>query len=312
MSAQVRLAAQSGETALAVPTEAVIRTGKRSLVIAVREHGRFEPVEVELGPEIDDRTVIVAGLAEGQRIVSSAQFLLDSEASLSGLFTPPRIPRHVPLPHDSTAAPHQHDAGHTDGRTAMIAAVIRWSLGNRFLVVLASVFLAGWGLWAVRTTPVDALPDLSDVQVIIRTSFPGQAPQIVEDQVTYPLTSTMLSVPGAKTVRGFSFYGDSFVYVLFEDGTDLYWARSRVLEYLNQVQEPTAGHGAIGARPRRHRRGLDLPVRADRSQRRARSLAVARAAGLVPALRAEDAAQCRRGRHHRRHGQSSTRSCWTR
>jgi Cu(I)/Ag(I) efflux system membrane protein CusA/SilA len=130
----------------------------------------------------------------------------------------------------------------------MIAAVIRWSLGNRFLVVLASVFLAGWGLWAVRTTPVDALPDLSDVQVIIRTSFPGQAPQIVEDQVTYPLTSTMLSVPGAKTVRGFSFYGDSFVYVLFEDGTDLYWARSRVLEYLNQVQErlPATARSALG------------------------------------------------------------------
>ena len=104
----------------------------------------------------------------------------------------------------------------------MIAAVIRWSLGNRFLVLLASFFLACWGAWALRTTPVDALPDLSDVQVIIRTSYPGQAPRIVEDQVTYPLTSTMLSVPGAKTVRGFSFFGDSFVYVLFEDGTDLY------------------------------------------------------------------------------------------
>jgi Cu(I)/Ag(I) efflux system membrane protein CusA/SilA len=88
----------------------------------------------------------------------------------------------------------------------------------------------------VRSTPVDALPDLSDVQVVIRTSYPGQAPQIVENQVTYPLTTTMLSVPGAKTVRGYSFFGDSFVYVIFEDGTDLYWARSRVLEYLNQVQ----------------------------------------------------------------------------
>ena len=118
----------------------------------------------------------------------------------------------------------------------MIASVIRWSLGNRFLVLLASVFLAGWGVWAVQHDAVDALPDLSDVQVIIRTSYPGQAPQIVEDQVTYPLTTTMLSVPGAKTVRGFSFFGDSFVYVMFEDGTDLYWARSRVLEYLNQVQ----------------------------------------------------------------------------
>ncbi len=100
----------------------------------------------------------------------------------------------------------------------------------------------------MRSTPVDALPDLSDVQVIIRTSYPGQAPQIVENQVTYPLATTMLSVPGAKTVRGFSFFGDSFVYVLFEDGTDLYWARSRVLEYLNQVQGrlPATAKPALG------------------------------------------------------------------
>ena len=112
----------------------------------------------------------------------------------------------------------------------MIEKLIRWSVANRFLVLLATLFVAVWGVWAVRTTPLDALPDLSDVQVIIRTSYPGQAPQIVENQVTYPLATTMLSVPGAKTVRGFSSFGDSFVYVLFEDGTDLYWARSRVLE----------------------------------------------------------------------------------
>ena len=118
----------------------------------------------------------------------------------------------------------------------MIARLILASIRHRFLVLLATVMLTAWGLWAVRSTPLDALPDLSDVQVIIRTPFPGQAPQIVENQVTYPLTTTMLSVPGAKTVRGYSFFGDSFVYVLFADGTDLYWARSRVLEYLNQVQ----------------------------------------------------------------------------
>jgi copper/silver efflux system protein len=117
----------------------------------------------------------------------------------------------------------------------MIARLIRWSIANRLLVLLAALMLAGWGIWALARTPVDALPDLSDVQVIIRTSYPGQAPQIVENQVTYPLTTTMLSVPGAKTVRGYSFFGDSFVYVLFEDGTDPYWARSRVLEYMNQV-----------------------------------------------------------------------------
>jgi copper/silver efflux system protein len=118
----------------------------------------------------------------------------------------------------------------------MITRLIRWSITNRFLVLLATLVVTAWGVWAMLKTPLDAIPDLSDVQVIIRTTWPGQAPQIVEDQVTYPLTTTMLSVPGAKTVRGYSFFGDSFVYVLFEDGTDLYWARSRVLEYLNQVQ----------------------------------------------------------------------------
>jgi len=130
----------------------------------------------------------------------------------------------------------------------MIARLIAWSVYNRFLVLLATVFLTAWGLWAVKETPVDALPDLSDVQVILRTSYPGQAPQIVENQVTYPLATTMLSVPGAKTVRAYSFFGDSFVYVLFEDGSDPYWARSRVLEYLNQVQGrlPATAKTALG------------------------------------------------------------------
>ena len=130
----------------------------------------------------------------------------------------------------------------------MIAQLIRWSIVNRFLVLLATVMLAAWGVYALLRTPLDALPDLSDVQVIIRTTYPGQAPRIVENQVTYPLTTTMLSVPGAKTVRGYSFFGDSFVYVLFEDGTDLYWARSRVLEYLNQVQSrlPPGARASLG------------------------------------------------------------------
>lgn len=130
----------------------------------------------------------------------------------------------------------------------MIARLIRWSIENRFLVLLTTVFVAAWGVWALIRTPLDAIPDLSDVQVIIRTSYPGQAPQIVENQVTYPLTTTMLSVPGARTVRGYSFFGDSFVYILFEDGTDPYWARSRVLEYLNQVQSrlPAQAKTALG------------------------------------------------------------------
>ena len=130
----------------------------------------------------------------------------------------------------------------------MIARLIRWSIANRFLVLLATVIVAGWGLWAMLRIPLDAIPDLSDVQVIIRTTYPGQAPQIVENLVTYPLATTMLSVPGAKSVRGYSMFGDSFVYVLFEDGTDLYWVRSRVLEYLNQVQSrlPSAAKTALG------------------------------------------------------------------
>jgi Cu(I)/Ag(I) efflux system membrane protein CusA/SilA len=117
----------------------------------------------------------------------------------------------------------------------MIAAIIRWSVYNRLFVLLCTFIIVGGGIVTLKNTPVDAIPDLSDVQVIIKTSYPGQAPQVVEDQVTYPLTSAMLSVPGAKTVRGFSFFGDSFVYVIFDDDTDLYWARSRVLEYLSQV-----------------------------------------------------------------------------
>src|SRR2546423_5128783 len=130
----------------------------------------------------------------------------------------------------------------------MIARLIRWSIANRFLVLLGTLVVSAWGVYSLAKTPLDALPDLSDVQVIIRTTWPGQAPQIVENQVTYPLTTTMLSVPGAKTVRGYSFFGDSYVYVLFEDGTDLYWARSRVLEYLSQVRDrlPESVQPALG------------------------------------------------------------------
>ncbi len=130
----------------------------------------------------------------------------------------------------------------------MIASLIRWSITNRLLVLMATLVVAAVGIVSVARTPLDALPDLSDVQVIIRTEWPGQAPQLVENQVTYPLTTTMLSVPGTRVVRGYSFFGDSYVYVLFEDGTDLYWARSRVLEYLNQVQSrlPPGASSALG------------------------------------------------------------------
>ncbi|MDT8403084.1 efflux RND transporter permease subunit [Sulfuriflexus sp.] len=130
----------------------------------------------------------------------------------------------------------------------MIGKIIRWSIANRFLVLLLTAMLIGWGVYAVKKTPLDAIPDLSDVQVIIKTTYPGQAPQVVEDQVTYPLTTAMLSVPGAVTVRGYSFFGDSYVYIIFKDGTDPYWARSRVLEYLSQVESrlPRQARPALG------------------------------------------------------------------
>jgi Cu(I)/Ag(I) efflux system membrane protein CusA/SilA len=134
------------------------------------------------------------------------------------------------------------------GRRRNDRRLIRWSIANRFLVLLATLAWRPGASGRCSARRSMRLPDLSDVQVIIRTTYPGQAPQIVENQVTYPLTTTMLSVPGAKTVRGYSFFGDSFVYVLFEDGTDPYWARSRVLEYLNQVQSrlPPQARPALG------------------------------------------------------------------
>ncbi|MGE3279979.1 MAG: efflux RND transporter permease subunit [Alphaproteobacteria bacterium] len=130
----------------------------------------------------------------------------------------------------------------------MIEALIRWSVVNRLVVLVLAAGLAFAGVWALKNTPVDAIPDLSDVQVIIKTAYPGQAPQVVEDQVTYPLSTAMLAVPGAETVRGYSMFGDSYVYVLFEEGTDLYWARSRVLEYLSQVAPrlPPGARPALG------------------------------------------------------------------
>src|SRR5262249_40131466 len=164
-----------------------------------------------------------------------------------------RALRSVPDRFRSEPQIDRHATVERRGAEAVIAHLIRWSLRNRFLVLLATLCVTAWGVWSVMRTPLDALPDLSDVQVIIRTPYPGQAPRIVENQITYPLTTTMLSVPGAKTVRGYSFFGDSYVYVLFEDGTDLYWARSRVLEYLNQVQsrlpqgaQPSLGPDATG------------------------------------------------------------------
>jgi len=128
----------------------------------------------------------------------------------------------------------------------MLKNLINWSIHNRFLVLVATVIITGWGWVSLQQTPLDAIPDLSDVQVIIKTAYPGQSPRVVEDQVTYPITTTMLSVPGAQVVRGYSFFGDSYIYVIFKDGTDIYWARSRVLEYLNQAALPPGVQPRLG------------------------------------------------------------------
>ena len=143
----------------------------------------------------------------------------------------------------------------------MIARLIAWSARNLMLVFIATAFAVVAGVWALTHLPLDAIPDLSDTQVIVYTEFPGQAPQVVEDQVTYPLTTSMLTVPRSKVVRGFSFFGVSFVYVIFEDGTDLYWARSRVLEYLNAASKRLPVGSDANVRPRREWRRLGLPVR---------------------------------------------------
>ncbi len=165
----------------------------------------------------------------------------------------------------------------------MIAKLIEWSLRNQVMVVIATVLAVMGGIWSVRTIQVDAIPDLSDVQVIVYTEYPGQAPQVVEDQVSYPITTTMLSVPHAKTVRGYSYFGFSFVYVIFDDGTDLYWARSRVLEYLNGLGRRPPGWGHPETGTRRHRGRLGLHVRAQLPHPPARRAAFP--AGLVSPIR---------------------------
>ena len=216
---------------VAVPVSAVIDSGTQQIVLVDKGEGRFEPREIKLGAYGQDYVEVLKGVKEGELVVTTATFLIDSESNLTRRAQELRAP----------------------GRAAMIAAIIRWSARNIFLVGLATVFVTLAGIYAVYRVPLDAIPDLSDVQVIIYTEYPGQAPQVVEDQVTYPLTTSMLSVPKSRNVRGFSFFGVSFVYVIFEDGTDLYWARSRVLEYLNSAARrlpsgvaPSLGPDATG------------------------------------------------------------------
>ena len=182
----------------------------------------------------------------------------------------------------------------------MLKRIIEWSVANKLIVLLFTLAAAIGGVIAVRRTPLEALPDLSDVQVIVQANYNEQAPRIVEDQVTYPIAAEMLKVPGARTVRGYSFFGVSFVYIIFDDGTDLYWARSRVLEYLNGIRGKLPGNGDADARSRRDRSRLGLSVRARGHDGQARSRAAAKRSGLVSPLRADRGAGCLRSRERRR------------
>ncbi len=221
----------SADPVVSVPESAVIDTGTRQSVFIDKGQGRFEPRRVGLGRRGGGYVEIREGVADGEPVVISANFLIDAESNLEGrvegLFR-----REEPT---------------------MIARIIAWSARNLLLVLFGTGFAAAAGIYALAHLPLDAIPDLSDTQVIVYTEYPGQAPQVIEDQVTYPLTTAMLTVPKSKVVRGFSFFGVSFVYVIFEDGTDIYWARSRVLEFLNGATSrlpagvtPTMGPDATG------------------------------------------------------------------
>ena len=220
----------SAEAVLAIPESAVLDSGSRQAVLVDKGEGRFEPREVKLGHRGEGFVEVREGLVRGRAGGDVCEF-----------------------PDRRREQPEGGAEGLCRGSAAMIARLIAWSARNLLLVFFGTTFAAAAGLYALAHLPLDAIPDLSDTQVIVYTEYPGQAPQVIEDQVTYPLTTAMLTVPRSKVVRGFSFFGVSFVYVIFEDGTDIYWARSRVLEFLNSATSrlpagvtPTMGPDATG------------------------------------------------------------------
>ena len=207
---------------LTVNEDAVLDTGETRTVFLDRGNGVFEPRRVETGEHFNGRVEILKGLDAGERIATSGVFLLDSESKMRGIAPTPAPP----------AAPAAGPAAH--GGTRMIDRVIEFSARHRFLVLAIVAALAGWGWHALKTAPLDALPDLSDTQVIVYSRW-EQSPDIIEDQVTYPIITALLGAPKVRAVRGISDFGVSYVYIIFEDGTDLYWARTRTLEYLSSV-----------------------------------------------------------------------------
>ena len=220
MYAEAEIDTGGDRPVLAVPDSAVIDSGDRQVVLVDKGEGRFEPRAVQLGRRGAGYVEIRDGLKDGETVVTSANFLIDAESNLKSAL---QIAKRC-------------------GSDAMIERIIAASARNLTLILIGTLFMVLAGVYAVLHTPLDAIPDLSDTQVIVYTEYPGQAPQVVEDQVTYPLASAMLTVPKSRVVRGFSYFGVSFVYVIFEDGTDIYWARSRVLEYLSAAARdcPTA------------------------------------------------------------------------
>ena len=256
--------------AVAVPSAAVLRTGERSVVIVALGEGRFEPRDVRTGHEAEGYVELLGRGGGGYRggDLRPVPHRLGVEAPRGG-------------PEDGRRASEAEGFGRrADHRIAML---IEWCLRNQLFVMVALALAILAGVWAIRETRIDAIPDLSDVQVIVYTEFPGQAPQVVEDQVTYPITTKMLAVPFAKVVRGYSFFGFSFVYVIFEDGTDLYWARSRVLEYLSGLSDSLPEGAAPQLGPGRDRRRLGLHLRPQLAA--AVAGRAAQPAGLVPAVR---------------------------
>ena len=231
MYADIEIATGTETPVLTVPESAVIDSGQRQVVLLDKGEGRFEPRAVKLGRRGDGRVEITEG-RERRRQGGRLREFPD---------------RRRKQPQGGAARFRQR------GEAAMIARLIGWSARNLMLILIGTVFAVAAGIYALKHLPLDAIPDLSDTQVIVYTEYKGQAPQVIEDQVTYPLTTAMLTVPKSKVVRGFSFFGVSFVYIIFEDGTDIYWARSRVLEYLNAAARklptgvtPTLGPDATG------------------------------------------------------------------
>ena len=221
MYANVELKIPLG-TRLAIPRDAILESGERHVIFIHHGGGKLEWRNVKLGVQAGDWVEVVEGLKEGDQIVTSANFLIDSGK-----------------PVESGGGRHGWD------EALMVGRIIEFSARNRFIVFLLVFGLAAAGLWAMKNTPVDAVPDLSDTQVIIYTTWMGRSPDLVEDQITYPIITALLSAPKVTVVRGFSDFGYSYVYVLFKDGTDIYWARSRVLEYLSQL----AGRLPAGVSP---------------------------------------------------------------